>query len=57
MHMWCPHAHAYLLIHRLQLTHAKTFYELGLGTCEVLLQKPESDPKPHSVLTYESGRE
>lgn len=35
---------------------AKTFYVLGLGTCQVLLQKPEWGEEPRSVLTYESGR-
>ena len=35
---------------------AKTFYVLGLGTCEVLLQKPEWGKEPRQVLTYESGR-
>lgn len=35
---------------------AKTFYVLGLGTCEVLLQKAEWGHEPRSVLTYESGR-
>lgn len=37
-------------------TDAKTFYVLGLGTCEVLLQKPEWGKEARQVLTYESGR-
>ena len=37
-------------------TDAKTFYVLGLGTCEVLLQKAEWGNEPRSVLTYDSGR-
>ncbi|KAL0050057.1 hypothetical protein WJX82_003639 [Trebouxia sp. C0006] len=36
-------------------TDAKTFYVLGLGTCEVLLQKPEWGKEARQVLTYESG--
>lgn len=35
---------------------AKTFYVLGLGCCEVLLQKPDWGDEPRSVLTYKSGR-
>ena len=35
---------------------AKTFYVLGMGTCEVLLHKPEWGAEPRNVLTYESGR-
>lgn len=37
-------------------TDAKTFYVLGLGSCEVLLHKPEWGKDPRAVLTYESGR-
>jgi hypothetical protein len=37
-------------------TDAKTFYVLGMGTCEVLLQKPEWGKEARQVLTYESGR-
>ena len=37
-------------------TDAKTFYVLAMGTCEVLLQKPEWGPEPRQVLSYESGR-
>ncbi|KAL0041624.1 hypothetical protein WJX79_009879 [Trebouxia sp. C0005] len=36
-------------------TDAKTFYVLGMGTCEVLLQKPEWGKEAHQVSTYESG--
>ncbi|KAL0042257.1 hypothetical protein WJX77_007366 [Trebouxia sp. C0004] len=36
-------------------TDAKTFYVLGMGTCEVLLQKPEWGKEARQVLTYESG--
>ena len=37
-------------------TDAKTFYVLGMGTCEVLLHKPEWGKEARQVLTYESGR-
>ncbi len=37
-------------------TDAKTFYELGMGSCEVLLQKPEWGKEARQALIYESGR-
>ena len=35
---------------------AKTFYVLASGSCEVLLQSPDSGSEARQVLTYEPGR-
>lgn len=37
-------------------TDAKTFYVLAVGSCEVLLQKPDWGSEPRQVLTYDPGR-
>ena len=37
-------------------TDAKTFYVLARGSCEVLLQTPDSGSEARQVLTYEPGR-
>lgn len=37
-------------------TDAKTFYVLASGSCEVLLQTPDSGGEARQVLIYEPGR-